>query len=69
MSYMNRTSRLDEILNDAPYGAFDLDKAEPGMKLQHLDRGMWHDAKVDGKQVLTPFKIEALPPGKYRLVE
>lgn len=69
MSYMNRTSRLDEILNEAPSATFDLNKAEPGTKLQHLDRGVWRDCKVDGKQVITPIKIEALPPGKYRLVE
>lgn len=72
MSYMSKTSMLDEMLHemphDAPSAAFDLGKDEPGMTLQHLERGVWRDYIVNDKPVLSPVDIEALPPGKYRLV-
>ena len=72
MSYMNKTSMLDEMLNemphDAPGAAFDLGKDEPGMTLQRLERGVWSDYLVDEKPVLSPIKIDSLPAGKYRLV-
>ena len=72
MSYMNGTSMLDEMLNqmsdDIPGTAFDLSKGEPGMTLQRFDRGVWGDYLVKGQRVLSPVDIEALPPGKYRLV-
>jgi DNA-binding NarL/FixJ family response regulator len=40
MSYMNKTSMLDEMLNEMPHdvtsATFDFDKSEPGMTLQRL---------------------------------
>jgi len=72
MSYMNKTSMLDDMLNemphDAPSAVFDLGKDEPSMTLQHFDRGIWRDYLVKDQRVLSPVDIEALPPGKYRLV-
>jgi hypothetical protein len=38
-------------------------------KPQHGNRGYWHDYLVDGKPVVNPIDVEALPPGVYRLVE
>jgi hypothetical protein len=46
----------------------DFGKDEPGMTLQRFDSGVWRDYLVDDKPVLSPVDIEALPPGKYRLV-
>ena len=43
-------------------------KWRPGMTLQRLDGGVWQDVIKDGEPVLSPVDIEALPPGKYRLV-
>ena len=72
MSYMNKTSMLDEMLfempHDAPSFAIDLGKDEPGMILQRFDGRVWIDYLVDGEPVLSPIKFDALPPGKYRLV-
>jgi hypothetical protein len=41
---------------------------EPGMTLQRLD-GKWVDYKADGKVVKSPVDIDALPPGRYRLLD
>jgi hypothetical protein len=30
---------------------------------------VWHDYKLDGKVIKSPVDIDALPAGKYRLVE
>jgi hypothetical protein len=40
---------------------------EPGMTLQCRD-GKWVNYKVDGEVVKSPVDIDALPPGRYRLV-
>ena len=69
MSYMNRTSMLDEMLDrmshHEPNTAFDLPKNEHGKKVQH------HDSpdRVNDKVVKSPVDIDALPSGKYRLVK
>ena len=47
----------------------DLGKDEPGMTLQRFDGRVWGDYLVKGQRVLSPIKIEALPPSKYRLVK
>jgi hypothetical protein len=39
------------------------------MTLQRLDGKEWVDYKLDGKPVKSPVDIDALPPGRYRLVE
>ena len=51
----------------SPFLYIDWGKNEPGMILQKWD-GDWVSYKVDGKVVKSPFDIDALPPGKYRLV-
>jgi hypothetical protein len=38
------------------------------MTLQRLDGREWVDVLVDGKPVLSPVDIDALPTGVYRLV-
>ncbi len=64
---------LDEMLNqmsdDIPGTAFDLSKGEPGMILQRLEGREWIDYLVKDQRVQSPVDIEALPPGKYRLVK
>jgi hypothetical protein len=49
-----------------------LGKDEPGMTLQREYREsgyrVWHNFKVNGKLVKSPVDIDALPPGRYRLV-
>ena len=67
MSYMSKTSMLDEMLYSAANIAFDHGKAEPGMTLQRLEGYEWCDYMVDGKVVKTPFKSNDLPAGEYRL--
>ena len=47
----------------------DLGKDEPGMVLQRREGREWVDYLVGGEVVVSPVKIEKLPPGKYRLVE
>jgi hypothetical protein len=72
MSYMNRTSMLDEMLgrmsHHEPNTAFDFPKNEAGMTLQRRDGTYWVNYKVDGKVVKSPVDLESLPAGKYRLV-
>ena len=46
----------------------DLGKDDPGMTLQRFERCVWGDYLLKGQRVLSLIKIEALPPGKYRLV-
>ena len=46
----------------------DLGKDEPGMILIRIDGRVWADYLVKGQRVLSPVDIEALPPGKYRLI-
>ena len=43
-------------------------KDKPDMTLQRLEKRVWVDYKVDGEMVISPMKIEKLPPGRYRLV-
>jgi hypothetical protein len=56
------------VAGTSPPIYIDLGKNEPGMILQRLDRD-WVDYKVDGKVVKSPVDIDALPAGRYRLVE
>jgi hypothetical protein len=69
---MNRTSVLDEMLDrmshHEPNTASDLPKNEHGEKVQHHDSPVRVDDKVDGKVIKSPVDINALPPGRYRLV-
>jgi hypothetical protein len=49
----------------------DLGSNEPDMILQREYREgrylVWRDYQVDGEAVKSPFDIDALPPGVYRL--
>jgi len=47
----------------------DFGRNEPGDILQRWDRdnGGWQDYKQNKKVVFSPFDIESLPPGRYRL--
>jgi len=48
----------------------DLGKDEPGMTLQReVKRDQWTDYQVDGEPVKSPVDLDALPAGKYRLVQ
>jgi hypothetical protein len=42
---------------------------QPGAILQRLEKAVWKDYLVDGKQVREPIDLESLPPGRYRLGE
>jgi len=42
---------------------------QPGAILQRKEKGYWHDYLVDGKPVVHPVDVEALPSGFYRLVK
>ena len=48
-------------------------KDEPGMTLQfrQIERGyiVWRDYTVDGEVVKSPVDIDALPAGRYRLLD
>ena len=52
----------------SPYLYFDWGKDEPGMTLQRRDGNDRVSYKADGKLVKSPVDIDALPPGRYRLV-
>ena len=69
MSYINRISMLDEMLervsHNEPSTAFDLPKNEHGEKVQHHDSPV----RVDDEVVKSPVDIDALPTGVYRLIE
>lgn len=54
------------VAGTGPLIYIDLGKDEPGMKLQRWDGREWVDYEVDGEVVMSPVKIEKLPPGKYR---
>ena len=60
------------VAGTSPLIWIDLGKDEPGMVLQLREREggiyIWRDYMVDGKAVISPIKIDTLPPGKYRLV-
>jgi hypothetical protein len=47
----------------------DLGPDTPGMILQHLDNGYWHDYLIDSEPVINPIDINTLPSGQYRLRE
>ena len=55
-----------------PLIRIDLGRDDPGMTLQYrnIERGyiVWRDYTVDGEVVKSPVEIDALLPGKYRLV-
>ena len=51
----------------SPFIWIDYGNDEPGMTLQRLDGRVWVDYEVDGEVVVSPVKIEKLPPGRYRL--
>jgi len=42
---------------------------QPGAILQREEAEGWTDYLADGKPVVNPFDVEALPPGWYRLRE
>ena len=69
MSYMNKTSKLDEMLHEAPCATFDFYTDLPGMTLQRLDCGVWRDYMVDNEVVKSPVDINKLPSGNYRFVD
>jgi hypothetical protein len=52
-----------------PFLYIDRGNDEPGMVLQCLEDSEWLDYKVNGKVVTSPVDIDALPAGRYRLVE
>jgi hypothetical protein len=52
----------------SPFIRIDLGKNESGMTLQRLEDD-WVDYTVDGKVIKSPVDIDALPAGRYRLVE
>ena len=56
------------ISGKSPPITIDLGNDEPGMTLQRFERCVWVDYLLKGQRVLSLIKIEALPPGKYRLV-
>jgi hypothetical protein len=51
-----------------PFLYIDWGEDEPGMTLQRCEGRDWVDYLVDGEVVKSPVDIDALPPGKYRLV-
>jgi hypothetical protein len=46
----------------------DLGNDEPGMTLQRWDGNDWVDCKINRKVVKSPVDIDAVEPGRYRLV-
>jgi hypothetical protein len=60
----------DEAMEQCVYIDFGIDK--PGMTLQREYREgrylVWRDYEEDGETVMSPVDIDALPSGKYRLV-
>ena len=56
------------VASTSPSIYIELCKDEPGMTLQRLEGRKWVDYEVDGEVVVSPVKIEKLPPGKYRLI-
>ena len=56
------------VAGTGPLIYIDLGKDEPGMVLQRLEGRVWVDFVVDGEVVVSPVKLDKLPPGKYRLV-
>ena len=69
MSYMNRTSMLDEMLDRMSHHesntTFDLPKNEHGKQVQHHDGPV----RVHDKVVKSPVDINTLPSGKHRLAK
>jgi hypothetical protein len=51
-----------------PFIRIDSGNNEPGMTLQRREDREWMDYKVDGKVVKSPVDIDALPAGRYRLI-
>ena len=50
--------------------SIDFGKDEPGMTLQRkVKRDQWNDYLVNNKPVKSPVDLDALPAGKYRLVQ
>ena len=49
-------------------GHIDLGNDEPGMTLQRLVKRVWVDYEVVGEVVISPVKLDKLPPGRYRLM-
>jgi hypothetical protein len=56
-----------------PFLYFDSSKNEPGMTLQREYREgkylVWRDYQTDGETVKASVDIDALPAGRYRLVD
>jgi hypothetical protein len=55
-------------ISTSPNLHIDWGKNEPGMTLQRREDRDWVDYKLDGKVVKSPADIDALLPGRYRLV-
>jgi hypothetical protein len=72
MSFMNRVSMLDEMLDrssqEVPGSAFDLSENKPGMKLQDHEVPALVDNK-DGKLARTPVDSQKPSSGKYKLAK
>lgn len=71
MSYMNKVSKLDEMLNEVrrdPHDTPVLGKDVSDVKLQRLEKRTWVDYRNDDKKIKKPADLNTLPPGDYRLV-
>jgi hypothetical protein len=68
---LNLIGRIHPMITEStsPFLYIDSGNDEPGMTLQRRDGKDWVDYKVDGKVVKSPVDIDALPAGKYRLIE
>ena len=60
------------VAGTSPPINIDLGRNEPGMTLQREYRDgrhlVWRDYQTDGELIKSPVDIDALPPGRYRLV-
>jgi hypothetical protein len=52
----------------SPFLYIDWGEDEPDMTLQRREGRDWVNYQVDGKVVISPVDIDALPPVRYRLV-
>jgi len=56
------------VAGTGPFIHIDLGSDEPGMILQRREGREWQHLKMDDKPVKASVDIDALPPGRYRLV-
>jgi hypothetical protein len=57
------------ISGTSPFLHIDWGMDEPDMTLQRQDGNDWVGYKVDGKVVNSPVDIDALPAGRYQLID